>query len=261
LAPNATHCLYFQSPTPNSDEYLYYLLNQDGLYLEGEANQHYNYTDNEESEIMPLPLDANTVYYSGYGETEDWTANGDTTWYSDTEYGVDVWYYISEAYGTLQTIDDGPVDVIKIAYQWWWLDYEVNPASTDGKDNLIDFANGTEIYFYSKDGHQLMISIDSLGVETTGIIKPDFVYYQKVRKASAVDEQQSAFNPGFQVFPNPTSGMVHFNQPTGFELFDVLGRRVMYEKNASQANLSHLPRGMYFIKPQKGLARKLLINK
>jgi hypothetical protein len=261
LAPNATHCLYFQSPTPNSDEYQYYLLDQDGLYLEGEANQHYNYTDNEESEIMPLPLDANTVYYSGYGETADWTANGDTTWYSSTEYGVDVWYYMSEAYGTLQTIDDGPVDVIKIAYQWWWLDYQVNPTSTDGKDNLIDFANGTEIYFYSKDGHQFMISIDSLGVETTGIVKPDMVYYQKVRKASSVDGGQSAFNPGFQVFPNPTSGMVHFNKPTGFELFDVLGRRVMFEKNASQANLSHLPRGMYFIKPDKGLTRKLLINK
>jgi hypothetical protein len=169
---------------------------------------------------------------------------------------------MSEAYGTLQAIDDGPVDVIKIAYQWWWFDYEVDPNSETGEDNLIGFDNGTDITFYSKDGHQLVVSIDSLGAETTGLVKPSRIYYQKMGKSgSAVADGQSAFTPGFQVFPNPTSGMVHFSRPTGFELFDVLGRRVLRDNNANQANLSGLPRGMYFLKPHRGAVQKLLIQK
>jgi hypothetical protein len=261
-APEATHCLYVKSPNRGIDVYEYFTLDEDGLWSAGWEAEDLNFSDYTEDEIMTLPLDIDTDYQSGSGEEEDWKADGDTTWYSDTEYEVDAWYYWSEAYGTLDTPDDGTIDVIKIAYQWIWSQWETDEASTDGTDKLVDFDNGTEIYFYSKDGHQLMISIDSLGVETTGLVKPDYVYYQKVRKpGSSVEEEQSAVSPGFRVFPNPTNGMIRFNQPTSFELFDVLGRRVHFEKNAVQANLSYLPRGMYFIRPQKGLTQKLLIQK
>ena len=161
-----------------------------------------NFSDYTEDEIMTLPLDYYTDYQSGTGEEEDWKADGDTTWYSDTEYEVDAWYYWSEAYGTLETPDDGTIDVIKITYQWIWSQWEADEASDDGQDKLVDFDNGTEIYFYSKDGHQLMISIDSLGVETTGLVKPDYVYYQKVRKSgSSVEEEQSAVKPRIPGFP------------------------------------------------------------
>jgi hypothetical protein len=261
-APEATHCLYVKSPNRGIDVYEYYLLDEDGLWSVGQEAQALNFSDYSDEEIMTLPLDIDTDYQSGTGEKDDWKADGDTTWYDDKEYEVDAWYYWSEAYGTLETPDDGPVEVIKIAYQWIWSQWEKDEASVGGKDKLVDFENGTEIYFYSKDGHQLMITLDSLGVETTGLIKPDMVYYQKVGKSgSSVAETQSAGSPGVRVFPNPTSGMIRFNQPTSFELFDVLGRRVLYEKNATQANLSFLPRGMYFIRPQKGLTQKLLIQK
>ena len=40
-------------------------------------------------EIFPLPLDVNTLYYSGYGLDTTWSASGDTTWYTDTDYGVE----------------------------------------------------------------------------------------------------------------------------------------------------------------------------
>jgi hypothetical protein len=261
-APEATHCIYVKSPNRGIDVYEYYLLDEDGLWSVGQEAEDLNFSDYSDEEIMPLPLDVNTIYYSGFGEDTTWADNADTTWYSDTEYALDVWYYMSEAYGTLETPDDGPVDVIKIAYQWIWSEWEVDEESEDGEDILVDYENGTEIYFYSKDGHQLMISIDSLDVETTGLVKPDYIYYQKVRKpGSYVEEEQSAVGPGFRVFPNPTNGMIRFNQPTSFELFDVLGRRVHFEKNALQANLSYLPRGMYFIRPQKGLTQKLLIQK
>lgn len=261
-APKATHCLYVKSPNRGIDVYEYFLLDEEGLWSVGQEADAVKLSDYTDEEIMPLPLDVNTIFYSGIGEDTSWTADGDTTWYSDTEYDVDVWYYMSEAYGTLETPDDGPVEVIKIAYQWIWSQWEVDEESVDGGDKLIDYDNGTEIYFYSKDGHQLMITIDSLGVETTGLVQPDYIYYQKVRASgSSVAETQSAASPAFRVFPNPTSGMVRFNQPTTFELFDVLGRRVHFERNATQANLSYLPRGMYFLRPQKGLTQKLLIQK
>jgi hypothetical protein len=258
-APEATHCLYVQSPNRGVDVYEYYLLDEDGLWLEGEDAAGFNYSDYTEDEIMTLPLDIDTDYQSGSGELENWQADGDTTWYDDTTYDVDAWYYWSEGYGTLDTPDDGPVEVIKIAYQWVWSEWEVDDES--GDDVLLDFDNGTEIYFYSKDGHQLMISIDSLGVDTGGLLKPDAVYYQKVRHPGAsVREEQSAAHPGLRAFPNPTGGMVHFNQPASFEIFDVLGRRVLNASNALTADLSGLPRGLYFVKPRTGPTQKILLQ-
>jgi hypothetical protein len=261
-APEATHCLYVKSPNRGIDVYEYYQLDEDGLWSVGQEAAELNFSDYTDDEVMTLPLDYYTDYQSGTGEAEDWKADGDTTWYDDSEYEVDAWYFWSEAYGTLDTPDDGTIDVIKITYQWIWSHWEKDEASAGGPDRLIESDNGTEIYFYSKDGHQLMISIDSLGAETTGLVKPDFVYYQKVRKpGSSVEETQSVVRPAFQAFPNPTSGMVRFNQPTSFELFDVLGRRILVEKNAVRVDLSRLSRGLYFIKPQKGLTQKLLLQK
>jgi hypothetical protein len=272
MAPEATHCLYVKSPNAGIDIYDYYLLDQDGLWSLGEqvsgtasvgGDMHaLNFSEYDEEEMMTLPLDVNTVFYSGYGEDTTWTSIGDTTWYDDTHYGLDVWYYMSEAYGTLVTPDDGTVDVIKIAYQWIWSEWEVDEASVDGEDALLDYENGTEIYFYSKNGHQLMISLDSLGVETTGMVKPNFVYYQKVKKpATLVARQQSITTPSLAMYPNPTRGMISFDAPISFGVWDLLGRQVYYSKNTRQANLSHLPRGMYFIRPEKGKAQKLIIQK
>lgn len=93
----------------DDDVYQYFLLDEDGLWSVSEQVDEYDCSDDSDEEIVPLPLDVNTVSYSGYGEEEDWTVDGDTTWYGDTEYGMDTWYYMSEAYGTLQTADDGSV--------------------------------------------------------------------------------------------------------------------------------------------------------
>jgi len=256
MAPEATHCLYFPSSSAETEAYSYYQLDEDGLYYLCRQVERFNYSDEDDYEVLSLPLDVDTDFQSGTGEEEDWTADTDTTWYSDTDYGVEAWYYWSEAFGILETPDDGPVEVIKIAFQWIWAEYEV------GSDEPIDEANGTEIYFYSRDGHQLAVSLDSLGVETTGLVRPDRIYYQKVRKpGSSVSGETAAASPGFHFFPNPANGTVRFSSPVTFELFDVLGRRVLSEVNAVQADLSKLPRGIYFIRPQKGPTQKLLIQR
>lgn len=262
LAPEATHCLYAKSPNRGFDMYEYFLLDEDGLWEFGNHVEEMNLSDYSEDEIITLPLDYDTDYYSGYGEEEDWTIDGDTTWYDDSSYSVDAWYYWSEGYGTLETPDDGPVEVIKIAYQWIWSEWKVDDASSNGKDILTDFENGTEVYFYSKDGHQLMISLDSLGVETAGLVKPDVVYYQKVHKPEtnvAVDQWTVA--PQFALYPNPTRGVVRFNTPTTIEVLDLLGRRVFSQQNSLQADLSNLPAGTYFVRPQKGQTQKITIQK
>ncbi|HPG38823.1 MAG TPA: T9SS type A sorting domain-containing protein [bacterium] len=263
LAPEATHCLYVKSPNKGIDVYEYYLLNEDGLWLEGQniEGDGIEYSDYDDDEVMTLPLDYDTDYQSGSGEEEDWTADGDTTWYDDSEYEVDAWYYWSEGYGTLETPDDGTVDVIKIAYQWIWSHWGVAEDSEDD-DILLEFENGTEIYFYSKEGHQVMIDIDSLGAQTSGIVKPDMIYYQKVRQpGTLVNEKPLMVKPDMQFYPNPTRGLIRFTQPTTFELFDILGRRLLFEENVLQANFSHLPRGMYFMKPHKGNVQKVIIQK
>ena len=272
LAPEATHCLNVKSPNSGIDIYEYFLLDEDGLWSLGEkmngavsiGQQSYpiDYSMSEEEEMMAQPLDVNTVFYSGYGEDTTWTSIGDTTWYDDTNYSVDVWYYMSEAYGTLKTPDDGPVEVIKIAYQWIWSEWEKNLESAEGEDTLLDYENGTEVYFYSKNGHQLMVSLDSLGVETTGMVKPNVVYYQKVKNPNTlVTRRQSITTPALSFYPNPTRGMISFDAPISFGVWDLLGRQVYSTKNASRANLSHLPRGMYFLRPEKGKAQKLVIQK
>jgi hypothetical protein len=272
LAPEATHCLYVKSPNAGINVYDYFLLDEDGLWSLGEkidgaatigGERHaIDYDMSEEEEVMTLPLDVNTVFYSGYGEDTTWTSIGDTTWYDDTNYGVDIWYYMSEAYGTLVTPEDGPVEVIKIAYQWIWSEWEVDEESADGEDTLLDYENGTEIYFYSKDGHQLMVSLDSLGVETTGMVKPNFVYYQKVKNPQTlVTRKQAITTPTLAFYPNPARDMIYFDAPISFGVWDLLGRQVYSQRNVTHANVSHLPRGMYFIRPERGKAQKLIIQK
>ncbi len=259
----ATHCIYVSSPNLGINVYEYYLLDEEGLWYEGLNMEELDYDDYIEEEILPLPLSINTAYSSNYSEDTTDEIQGDTTWYSDTIYDLDIWYYWSEAYGTLETPDDGPVEVIKITYQWIWTEWEMDEEykEENGTDWLLDYDNGTEIYFYSKEGHQLMLIIDSLGAETTGLVKPDLIYYQKVRNPTSVNEATSVVSHDFHVFPNPTNGMIYFKQPTNFDLFDMLGRRILFKRNTTQANLSHLPRGMYLIKPQDGLSKKLLITK
>ncbi len=262
LAPEATHCLFFDSPRSGGDVYQYYMLDEDGLWDVGREVEKFNYAEDEDSEVFPLPLDVNTLYYSGYGMGVDstWTAYGDTTWYTDTDYGVEYWYYMSEAYGTLETTDDGPVQVIKIAFQWIWTEWEVDEDAEE--DALIDFANGTEIYFYSKDGHQLAVSLDSLDAETIGVVKPDRIYYQKVQKANThVSRKQKLDMPVLSFYPNPTRGLINFNSPASVDIMDILGRRVCTLQNAQRANLSHLPAGAYFMKPATGKAQKFVIQK
>jgi hypothetical protein len=260
--PDATHCLYFPSSSDLTEVYQYYLLDEDGLYFVGRQVERFDYEDDDEYEICPLPLDVETNFQSGTGEAEDWTTDVDTTWYDDTTYGVEAWYYWSEAFGTLNTIDDGPVEVIKIAYSWIWSEWEVDEESEDGEDILVDEDNGTEIYFYSKDGHLLEISLDSLDAETTGLVKPFRIYYQKVQnQGNSVSETETVTAPQFSFFPNPSRGLVSFDSPTSYEVFDVLGRRVFAGENALRADLSGLARGMYFIRPHQGMARKLIIQK
>jgi len=262
LVPDATHCLYVKPPNRGIDMYTYYLLDEDGLWLEGANAQGegIDYASYDDDEIMTLPLDYDTDYQSGSGEEEDWTIDCDTTWYDDTAYEVEAWYFWSEGYGTLDTPDEGTVEVIKIAYQWIWSFWEVDEESEE--ENLVEFDNGTEVYFYSKLGHQVMVFMDSLGVQTSGIVKPDMIYYQKVRQpGTLVNEKPLMIKPDMQFYPNPSNGMIRFTQPTTFELFDILGRSLMFEENALQTNLSHLPRGLYFMKPHKGNVQKVLIQK
>lgn len=88
------------------------------------------------------------------------------------------------------------------------------------------------------------------------------VYYQKVHKPEtnvAVDQWTVA--PQFALYPNPTRGVVRFNTPTTIEVLDLLGRRVFSQQNSLQADLSNLPAGTYFVRPQKGQTQKITIQK
>uniref|UniRef100_UPI0026022539 choice-of-anchor I domain-containing protein n=1 Tax=uncultured Dokdonia sp. TaxID=575653 RepID=UPI0026022539 len=63
------------------------------------------------------------------------------------------------------------------------------------------------------------------------------------------------------VYPNPTSdGNLFFSEQTGYEMYDMVGRKVASSPLASQVHIETMSTGMYIIKFSNGTAQKVLIK-
>lgn len=135
----------------------------------------------------------------------------------------------------------------------------INP--TDDKVTLVLVNNNTEqeVQFslneewgiLSETSYQSTPSINFNPVSTdieNGIILPDSsitTIVLSVEKTPTVLNEVS--NDDFQVFPNPTKGIVKFSKEAEFEIISVLGKLVSTGKG-TEADLSQLELGMYFIR-------------
>jgi hypothetical protein len=65
---------------------------------------------------------------------------------------------------------------------------------------------------------------------------------------------------GFQIYPNPTSRELIFNEVTDVAIYDTKGKRLRVFRNVSRIDVSDLGTGMYIVKNKTGETQKLVIE-
>ncbi|MDI1317657.1 choice-of-anchor I family protein [Flavobacterium sp.] len=66
----------------------------------------------------------------------------------------------------------------------------------------------------------------------------------------------------FVLFPNPTAanGIVYFNRTADVEVYDISGKLVLSQKEAQTINTKDLSTGIYLVKTNEGITKKLIIK-
>ncbi|TNE27948.1 MAG: DUF839 domain-containing protein [Bacteroidetes bacterium] len=73
-------------------------------------------------------------------------------------------------------------------------------------------------------------------------------------------EQPSFEGNGFQIYPNPATRELFFNETTDVAIYDVNGRRVNVFRNVERIDVTHLTPGVYFVKNAEGDVQRLVIQ-
>ncbi len=75
---------------------------------------------------------------------------------------------------------------------------------------------------------------------------------------SVNEVEQNSFD--FNIFPNPTSRVVHFNRITDVALYSAAGKLMKVERNTKSLDILGLPAGNYFLKNAEGQTKQLVIQ-
>lgn len=67
-------------------------------------------------------------------------------------------------------------------------------------------------------------------------------------------------NQGFQVFPNPATRTLYFNEQSDVSIYSIGGQRVKVAWNADKVDISELLPGTYFVQNIRGDVQKLIIQ-
>lgn len=74
--------------------------------------------------------------------------------------------------------------------------------------------------------------------------------------------EEPEFNgDAFQIYPNPTSRELHFNEVTDVAIYDANGKRVAVYRDTDQVDVTEFPAGIYYVKNAEGNTQKLIIQK
>ncbi|NVK28076.1 MAG: DUF839 domain-containing protein [Flavobacteriia bacterium] len=73
-------------------------------------------------------------------------------------------------------------------------------------------------------------------------------------------EQPSFDGNGFQIYPNPASRELHFNETTDVAIYDVNGRRLNVYREVKLIDISHLNAGVYFVKNENSDVQRLIVE-
>jgi hypothetical protein len=65
---------------------------------------------------------------------------------------------------------------------------------------------------------------------------------------------------GFQVYPNPASRTLNFNELSDVAIYDLNGRRLEVYRNVEKIDVSHLAPAVYFVQNAKGDVQRLIIQ-
>ncbi len=74
------------------------------------------------------------------------------------------------------------------------------------------------------------------------------------------DPNDEVHGVSFEVYPNPVSRLVRFNQPVDAALYDASGKRLRVVRNATGMDLGDLSAGIYFIQNDNGDTKKLIVE-
>jgi secreted PhoX family phosphatase len=74
-----------------------------------------------------------------------------------------------------------------------------------------------------------------------------------------INEHQTG-NSYFTIYPNPASRNLYFNNEYSVAIYNAKGTLVKTKENAKSINISELPAGVYYIKNNEGVVKKLVIE-
>lgn len=77
---------------------------------------------------------------------------------------------------------------------------------------------------------------------------------------SGLLDRPSFEGEGFQLYPNPTTRMIHFNEVQDVSIYDINGRRVLVQRGVKEVDVQQLNAGTYIVKNVNGEAIKLIIQ-
>jgi hypothetical protein len=68
------------------------------------------------------------------------------------------------------------------------------------------------------------------------------------------------FANSLNMYPNPTSDLVHFNREISLQIFDITGKMVFSADNTKTINIQGLSKGIYILKTTEGISKKLIVK-
>ena len=141
-----------------------------------------------------------------------------------------------------------------------WLEFPTTQEYLSGADNtsanfntvLPLSCNGQAVvqvrwvyYYISGTGARAQVALDDVSVSVGTLSNQSF----------------SVENNDFTLYPNPTNKqVVHLSSIQNIEVYDISGKIIATEKNASTINTNSFSSGIYFVKTDSGVTKKLIVE-
>ena len=141
-----------------------------------------------------------------------------------------------------------------------WLEFPTTQEYLSGADNtstnettlLPISCNGQPLvqvrwvyYFISGTGARAQVALDDVSVSVATLGNQTFALE----------------NNDFILYPNPSNKqVVHLSTSQNIEIYDLSGKIILSEKNATFINTNAFSKGIYFVKTDSGITKKLIIE-
>jgi secreted PhoX family phosphatase len=146
----------------------------------------------------------------------------------------------------------------------WLLDMDIQNPTIDDLIRISATPIGAEITgaIMSPDGKSMLINSQHPSTSNQGIYANSLTYSITGWDNLLVSTQEPKFTDErkFQVWPNPVSRALNFNEISDAAIFDMNGRLLRVVRNTQTVDVSDIEPGIYFIKNAKGETVKLVVQ-